>query len=209
MMWAVWDHMIDTHIAHLYHEDLQQLKGMGLDGVVSCQSFRAFYPSGLAMATLADALWDPDVRWQEMRDRYLEAAYGAQADFADEYLSTLESFLDTGDSHWRTPPLSNAGASKLEACADFLEVSLAEIQVRQNALTERARRKSLDLLAHHATWLRSVVQGYRARLAGDAEGADEAFDAAAGYLRRTEPQYSTYIDTMLALRVVERAKHGA
>jgi hypothetical protein len=206
LMWAAWDHMTDTHIAHLYHEDLQQLKGMGLDGIVSCQSFRAFYPSGLAMSTLAEALWDPDTPWEEMRDRYLEAAYGGQADFADEYLSTLESFLDTGDPHWRTPPLSNAGASKLEACAGFLEVSLAEIQARQNALTERAQRKSLDLLCHHATWLQLVVQAYRARLAGDAEGADEAFEAAAGYLRRTEPQYSTYIDTMLALRVVERAK---
>ena len=36
------------------------------------------------------------------------------------------------------------------------------------------------------------------------EHADRAFDAAADHLRRTEPRYSTYIDTMLALRFVQR-----
>jgi hypothetical protein len=198
--------MTDTHLARLYHADLGQLKGMGLDGIVSCQSFRVFYPSGLAMTTLAEALWNPDVPWDEMRDRYLAAAFGEQAEFAGEYLFTLESFLDTGDPHWRTLPLSNADDDKLAACAEFLEVSLADIQARQGAETNRTRRKSFDLLCHHGTWLQSVVHGYRARLAGDAESAEQAFEAAADYLRRTEPKYSTYIDTMLALRAIERAK---
>ena len=206
LMWSNWEHMTDTAVARLYHEDLQQLKGMGLDGIVSCQSFRAFYPSGLAMTTLAEALWNPDLPWDEMRGRYLAAAFGEHAPFADEYLSTLESFLDPGDPHRRTPPFSNADEARLAACAEFLDVSLLEIKAYQVTETNRARRTSFDLLCHHATWLQSVVRGYQARLAGDAEEAERQFEAAADYLRRTEPKYGTYIDTMLALRVVERAR---
>ena len=85
-------------------------------------------------------------------------------------------------------------------------MSLLEIKAYQVTETNRARRTSFDLLCHHATWLQSVVRGYQARLAGDAEKAERQFEAAMDYLRRTEPKYSTYIDTMLALRVVERAR---
>ncbi len=206
LMWANWQQMTDTHIARLYHQDLQSLKELGLDGIVSCQSFRVFYPSGLAMTALAEALWDPDVPWDEMRGRYLEAAYGAHAAFADGYLATLESFLDSGDPHRRTAPLSNADGGKLAACAEFLDLSLAELQARQETTAERARVKSLDLLAYHARFLQVVVRAYQARLAGDAEEAEREFEAAADFLRRTEQKYDAYIDTMLALRLLERAR---
>jgi hypothetical protein len=206
LMWAVWSQLTDTHLARLYHEDLQDLKRIGLDGIVSCQSFRAFYPSGLAMTALADCLWDPDVPWEEMWRGYLEAAYGEHADWAGRYLETIEGFLDTGDPHWRTPPLSNADEEKLSACAEFLDRSLAELKERYAPTREKTRRKSLDLLLHHIKFLQSIVRAYQARRGGDAERADQAFDQAADHLRRTEPRYSTYIDTMLALRFLERAR---
>jgi hypothetical protein len=205
-MWAVWSQLTDTAIARLYHEDLQHLKRIGLDGLISCQSFRVFYPSGLAMAVLAKSLWNPDVPWEKMRHGYLEAAYGEYADFADEYLDVLESFLDTGDPHRRTPPLSNAGEEKLAACAEFLEASLAEMALHRETISDRVRDRSLDLLAHHAHFLQFIVRAYQARLAGRLEQANQEFDRAAELLCQTEPQYSPYIDTMLALRSVEEAK---
>jgi len=206
LMWAIWSQLTDTALARLYHEDLQSLKEMGLNGIVSCQSFRVFYPSGLAMAALAESLWNPDVPWEEMRRVYLEAAYGEHAAFADAYLETIESYLDTGDPHWRTPPFSNADEDKLAACAAFLETSLAEIVLRREATSDRARKRSLDLLAYHARFLGFLVHAYQARLARETERADEEFDRAGEFLRQTEPEYSTFIDTMLALRFVERAK---
>ncbi len=206
LMWANWGQMMDTHIARLYHEDLRHLGEMGLNGILSCQSFRVFYPSGLAMTALAECLWNPDVPWSTLRRRYLASAYGEHADFAGEYLAMLESFLDSGDPHWRTPPLSNADEDRLAACRAFLKTSLAEIELRREATADRARDRSLDLLAHHARLMLFFVRAYQARLAGDAQQADETFDRAADFLRETEPAYSTYIDTMLALRFVERAK---
>jgi hypothetical protein len=63
-MWAVWTQLTDTALARMYHEDLQSLKEIDLNGIVSRQSFRAFCPSGLAMAALAECLWNPDVLFQ-------------------------------------------------------------------------------------------------------------------------------------------------
>jgi hypothetical protein len=201
LMWANWRQLTDTAIARIYHEDLQQLEGLGLNGLLSCQTFRAFYPSGLAMAILADSLWNPDVPWDEARQRYLEGAFGEHTAFADDYLEKVESFLDTGDLHRREPPLSNADEEKLAACAAFLDASLAELNARQESLSDRAQSRSLDLLSHHAQFLRFITEAHRARLAGKPEEASEKLARAADFLRQTEPQYSAFIDTMLALRL--------
>jgi hypothetical protein len=206
LMWANWQQLTDTHIAWLLHADLQNLKSLGLDGLLSCQSFRVFYPTGLAMAALAETLWDQDVPWDEMRGRYIKAAFGEHAAFADQYLRTLESFLDTGDPHWRATPFSNSTAQQLAACADFLSTALSEIALRRESTVDRARDRSLDLLAYHARLLQFLVQAHRARLAGQRAEADRALDAAAGFLRDTEPEYSTFIDTQLALRAVDAAR---
>jgi hypothetical protein len=206
LMWANWRQLTDTFLARLYHEDLQDLKRLGLDGIVSCQSFRVFYPSGLAMTALADALWDPDVPWKDLRRRYLQAAFGEHADFCDEYLETLEGFLAPRDAHRREPPLSDADDETMAACADLLRVSLAEIELRREQTSNRTRDRSLDLLAHHARLLEFLVSAYRARLAGQTERAEQEFDRAADFLRETEPEYSTYMDTMLALRFLEQAR---
>jgi len=206
LMWANWLQLTDTHIARLYHEDLQHLKAMGLDGIVSCQSFRVFYPSGLAMTALAEALWDPGVPWDEMRARYLDAAYGPDAAYADRYLRQTDAYLDTGDPHRRTPPLSNADEGRLASFVAYLDQALPELEARRDAARDPARALSLDLLAYHARFLQMLVQAYQARLEGQADRAKAAFDRAAEFLRKTEPRYSTYIDTMLALRFLERAK---
>jgi hypothetical protein len=163
----------------------------------------------MAMAALAESLWDPDVPWVEMRERFLQAAYGEHASYVGEYLARLEDFLDTGDPHWRTPPLSNADQDKLGACAAFLEGALAELRARCEATSLRARKKSIELLTYHIQLLQYVVRGCQARLAGDEARAEGEFGEAAAFLRRTEPKYSAYIDTMLALRYLERTKRGA
>jgi hypothetical protein len=201
LMWAVWHQLTDTHIGRIFHEDLGQLKALGLDGIVSCQSFRAFYPSGLAMAALAEALWNPDRPWEEMRAAHLAAAFGPDAAAADDYLRRIEAFLGTSDPHRRALPFSEADTATLAACADFLEASLADLQARQKAAADLVRRLSLALLVLHARLLGHIVASYQARLAGRPEDANRALDRAADLLRRTEPRFSPYLDAMLALRL--------
>jgi hypothetical protein len=158
------------------------------------------------MAALSQSLWNPDLPWKEMWARYMEAAYGEHAGFASAYLETIESMIDTGDPHWRTPPFSTASEEELAQIDSFLDTSMAEIALRRTSPVDRARDQSLDLLSYHAQLLQYIVAAYRARQAGESEAADQAFERAATYLRDTEPAYSTYIDTMLALRFLERVR---
>lgn len=201
LMWAIWQQLTDTHLAHVVHDDLQHLKLLGLDGIVSCQSFRVFYPSGLAMTTLAESLWNPDMRFKEIRKQFLESAFGEQAGFADGYLAKVEFFLYSGDPHWCAIPLSNADQRKLTTFASFLETSLSELHRRRRSGLDKVRSRSLDLLFHHARFLQFIVRAHQALLTGGSEKANQELNRAAEFLRNTEPRYNTFIDTMLALRL--------
>jgi hypothetical protein len=121
-------------------------------------------------------------------------------------LCTLESFLDTGDPERRATLFSNTDVHQLAACADFLATSLSEIALRRESTTGRVRDRSLDLLAHHTRFLQFLVQAHRARMGGRPVEAERALDTAADFLRDTEPAYSTFIDTELALRAVDAAR---
>jgi hypothetical protein len=200
LMWFVWQQMTDTAVARVLYEDLQHLKSLGLNGLISCQAFRAFYPSGLAMAVLSEALWNPDVPWEELRSRYLAAAYGPYAGFAGDYYDQVEGFLDTGDPHRRILPLSNASTEKLVACAAFLEDTL-KLAAQHKPTQDRVRARSLDLLRHHARLLQYVTKAYQARAAGEVARGAREFDRASEFLCRTERRYSTWIDAQLCLRL--------
>jgi len=205
LMWHNWRQLTDTQVARVFHEDLGRLKSLGLNGLVSCQSFRNFYPSGLAMASLARSLWNPDGTWENLREEYLGAAYGEHAAFAGEYLAFIETATDTGDAHRRVVPFSNADAAKLSAIADHLESALAESTVRREKEAGAARRRSLELLEHHAQLLQFLVKAHQARLAGNKDEAQAELRNAGEFLRSTEPHFSTEIDTMLALRLCVEA----
>jgi len=198
LMWAIWRQMTDTVVARVFHEDLRRLKDLGLDGLVSCQSFRVFYPSGLAMAALSEGLWDPSCAWETLRKRYLEDAFGEHASFADQYLTHVESILNTGDDHWQTPPFSTANRRQLAEAASFLTSSIKESE-RRAAGADPVRARSLAVLAHHAKLLRYVVRSYRARLGGDTARAGAILDSAREFLQRSEARFSQDIDVHLAL----------
>ncbi|MGI6208012.1 MAG: DUF4838 domain-containing protein [Anaerolineae bacterium] len=200
LMWANWQQLTDTVVARIYHEDLQQLKQLGLDGIISCQSFRNFYPSGLAMTVLADALWNPDRPWEEIRRGYLEDAFGPHADLADAYLTRTEEMLATQDPHRRQPPFSDADGPALVAAESYLKGALEELKGRRQAETNSVYRRSLELLAHHAEFLGHLVAAYQVRAAGKPALSNLELDRAADFLHRTEARLSPYMDTELALR---------
>jgi len=200
LMWANWRQCTDTLVARVIWEDLKVLKDLELDGIVSCQSWRNFYPSGLASAALAQGLWNPDDSWEDFRHRYLETAYGPHAEAADVYLARTQELLATDDPHWQKPPFSTMDGAALNEADSYLKAAQADLSARRKAETNRVYRRSLELLAHHAEFLRHLVAAYQARAASKPALANLEVDRAADYLRRTEARLSMYMDTELALR---------
>lgn len=88
----MWAHQRDpgyVHIARIVHEDIRGLNRLGLDGFVSCQVQRSFFPSGLGMNIMARTLWNKELEFGEIADDYFAAAYGEDGRLVLNYAAEL------------------------------------------------------------------------------------------------------------------------
>lgn len=88
----MWDHYRDPgheQLAAVLHTDIQNLTAMGLNGLVSCQVQRVFFPSPLLMAVMAGALWNRKVSLDTLATDAYYAAFGPDAMEVRAYLKQI------------------------------------------------------------------------------------------------------------------------
>lgn len=93
----MWDSYIDPgamECARILHTDMANLYRIGLGGMVSCQTQRAAFPTGLPMYSMARALWDKESSFNSVCDEYFSAAFGNDGEKVMNYLSTLSTLFD-------------------------------------------------------------------------------------------------------------------
>jgi hypothetical protein len=100
----MWAHLNDPgyeYCARNLYEDMQSLQDIGLNGMISCQVQRCFFPSALPMQMMAAALWDRNCDYEEKATQYYLSAFGPEGLAARKYLSEVsEKFhLYHGASH--------------------------------------------------------------------------------------------------------------
>jgi hypothetical protein len=170
----MWDYLCDpagAECARIMEKDVENLRRLGLDGMLSCQNQRVFLPNGLGMSLMGEALWsgkaDPDGRWK----KYFAAAYGAEGEKVREYLENLSAWFDPPVLRGEKPvnaPETAAKYRKIPAVVDaFLQA--AEKRLADEKLPE-VQRRSWECLAFHARLCRRIA----AVLTACAEGRNDA-----------------------------------
>lgn len=81
-------------IARLAATDMAALGEIGLDGSVSCNARRVFFPTGLGMTAAGAALWDRELSFDSFADGYLEASFGREYEPVREYLEGISERFD-------------------------------------------------------------------------------------------------------------------
>ena len=76
-------------IARVLSEDIKNLIKIGLNGFVSCQVQRAFFPTGLCMYVMSHLLWDKELDYDHIVDEYFMAAFGEDGLICRDYLDSL------------------------------------------------------------------------------------------------------------------------
>jgi hypothetical protein len=67
----------DLAVARVMHQDILGLGAFGMNGLVSCQTLRSFFPTGLGMVAMAQGLWDRGLSYEQIAADYADAAFGA------------------------------------------------------------------------------------------------------------------------------------
>lgn len=93
LMWDINRDFGGETLAKVLFDDVRSLKKFGMNGFMSCQLQRAFYPNGLPFYLLGRALADGSETLDDIRKTYYSAAFGKYATFAEEAYGMLEKYV--------------------------------------------------------------------------------------------------------------------
>ncbi|WP_459191124.1 DUF4838 domain-containing protein [Halosimplex sp. J119] len=206
----MWDHFRDPGqflTSDVLATDMRHLDDIGVDGNVSCQVQRVFFPTGLPMVAMGRRLWDGDASFDAIVDDHLETAFGPDADAVRAYLETISDCFEPlysghdsldGDSSVIDP----AVASSFEAVAD----AVAEIQPTIERNAERdddPQRTSWEYLGHHADICEQLAPALAAKARGNDESAHERWVEVRELVQRREPDLHPALDVYFFVNIFE------
>lgn len=132
LMWAHYEDPGYCNIAQLLSRDIKSLHEIDLNGLVSCQVQRAFFPTGLPMYIMGRTLWDAGLDYEELTADYFNTAFGDAGAVCLEYLRRLSALFDR-------PGLWEGKSGDVER--EALRSSLAEILQDLEAVIEKNSRQ--------------------------------------------------------------------
>jgi len=165
----VWKDGFGLDLGAVMAQDIKDMETLGLNGLVSCQCIRAFYPHPYLPAAMADLMWDRRTPIALHRKRIMSAAFGKHAKEAEAYLASLVKVTRVGPSYKHQTIFS---APKEQAPRIGQAAALAENAWKRFASAARTERSpaiktSLELIALHAEQVVLISKAYLAGLKGD------------------------------------------
>ena len=224
----MWDHYFDPpyyETARVINEDVKRLKLVGLNGVISDQTQRAFFPTGFGMYVLAKTLWDDSASFDDLAEAYFRDAFGPQdGDKARETIARLSALLDPpylrGDvidgqetsqkGDWHTwilhggrPVRSRQAAHKLGQVLQVIDAfqPLVEKNLEQE---DACRAQSWAYLALFGEVARMLALALKARAEGDRDAARARWKALADFVQRNEDAVQPVLDVYEFVHTLER-----
>jgi hypothetical protein len=170
-MWGQYDDPGFSALARTASEDTELLARIGLNGMISDQTQRAFFPSGLPMTVLARKLWRKDLSLEDIARDYYASAFGPDWSLCRDYLERIsESFnpawLTLFSPKRKSTAVPPGADSKLIGVRDLVEQFRPVIERNLN-LPDSGQARSWKYLAHHAAICLPLSEAIRAEIAGD------------------------------------------
>ncbi len=211
------DHFMDPgHMSISEHifRDIGNLAFVEFDGIMSDQTQRSFFPTGLPMAIVGEAQFNKHMDYNAFVDAYFAAAYGKDADVARAYCEGVTALFDpeatrardnivmqdtgTGAGERVVGIRNNRRAGERLLGTDaFLDQFRAAIE--QNAATceDPCHRRSWELLVYHMEHVRRMAKFYIALSRDDDDTANAVLEDMIDWHSHTEDVLHPYFDMLL------------
>ncbi len=187
------------NLARIIYEDIRNLERIGMSGIVSCQSQRAFWPTGFGPFVMARTLWDDTVSFEDLIKEYFSSAFGQAAPtFIKHYcrLSELAGLPASAEKFTRARSAAQEMRSRLtwlRAAADEQDFCFV---------------KSLDYEDYHCRLLMKNMEAELALLKKGPEGSLDAWRELVRFVQETESEAQPIFDITQFFSDLEGRKHG-
>ena len=201
----MWDEYKDLaggmSTARVMFDDMKNLDKIGLNGMVSCQCVRAFFPHGLGMNGMAAALWDKNADFESFSDGYFSAAFGEDGALVKEYVTELSRLSSPEYMRGETAAVMPDLVPRLEKAKKTV-CDFEPVIARNLGSGDRTVALSYFYLSRHGELAKLFLDLEIALASGDAKSAGEKAAAAADLSAKHESELRRVFDHYLFSRLI-------
>ncbi len=185
----MWAHLNDPgyqHCARNLFEDMKGLASIGLNGMISCQTQRCFFPSALPMQMMAAALWDRNCDYEEKSRAYYLAAFGPEGLLVQRYLKEISDLfaLYEGPSHGPNTKIDGCLCKDYAALTRCVKTFLPVIEQQMHMANEWS--KEWTNLHIHSEYVLALADALRFAEQRDYESVKAAVSKVVNIVYRNE-----------------------
>lgn len=190
LMWDINRDFGGERLAEVLFEDIRNLPTIGLNGFISCQVQRAFYPNGLAFYTMGRALAS-DLGFDEIREEYYGEAFGKFKDFAEEFYSFIEE--NVSFAYMKEEVSINDAMPGFIKAEEYLEKLLADFPKTDDC--GNVEKESMAILRFAAENVKRLVKTIILKTTGaDKSAVEEAEEERKRFFNEGEMRFQPYAD---------------
>lgn len=195
--YLMWPHSGDLgyeKCARNIYDDVRDLERLSVNGMISVQVQRAFYPTALPNYVLGKALWNKDVSYEDTVSEYYSAAFGEDGEKVHTYLQTLSHALTLynqgsfGDKEHPYGPYCSDYEAVYKLLADFVPV------IKENCVKDNIYKNHWDVLLSHNRYAFDGAHVLELQQAQKTDEAKEAVEALRESMRLEELELRHVLD---------------
>jgi hypothetical protein len=200
-----WYHFYDQGsygLMEVMAEDIRRLPQLKLNGFVSCQNQKAFFPHGFPTYAHARLLWDPRSQVEDLARYYFGGAFGKEGELALQQMKTFSDLFSPQYFYRKArgkEPLRPEDAEAREASEKLGRVEAAvqsfrPVIERNLASGDPARQLSWKYLSIHAGMAMRMAEALRARVEGRKKEEGEKWKAVRDFIVENEDDIDGVFD---------------
>ena len=195
-------------------EDMKGLHLTGFNGVMSDQTQRSFFPTGLPMNIIGEYQFDTSYNTEEFIEKYMKDSFGDDYRTAKEYLEIISSIFDlnsltlnssivsqdTGaaDVNFKKAGiLGNTERGEIIATVPKIVEKYLPIFEAKTKLTDKCHSESYKMLVYHCEYCKRISEIYCALANNDKDLARRLLASTVDYLSEIEGEIHYYFDLVL------------
>jgi hypothetical protein len=194
--------------------DAKALRVTGFEGIMSDQTQRCYFPTGLPVSVFGEFLFDSSLDIEAYIDSYMKDAFGEDHKAAKEYLEAVSTSFDpeamkqntdvtAQDTGCEDKNSKKAGIIGNEPLGDVI-AKLPEIvdafapSIEKNlSVSNECHKESWRILTYHGEYVKWLSKIYFALSRGDQKGALDIYWGLLKYLSEVEMEIHPYFDLCL------------
>jgi len=206
-----WDYNYDPggyESAKILFEDMKNLDMLDINGMMSCQAQRVFFPTGLAMNAMAAALWNKGQAFEDFTDLFFTDMFGDSSNEMKEYFKTLSSLFQPPYMRGELEYINEESARMFDEIPAILNDMLPKLTFRCDNESDICRKKTWHSLTLHSQLCAYLAETFSFKAKGLQAEAEASWKRTVDYANFIEPQVHNLFDAKYFIDVVGRPVRG-